>query len=394
MTKTIVALYDHRSDAETASRDLQAAGFESSVIEILSHSDLSSGGWGDRDLSGSPTGTAAGSLTGDSSIGAASGMARTDLSTGYVSSPNTVPGTGSGLGTESGLGAGTGMGTMGAGGVMTGSGTGGMLTRLAGWGIPNQDAQVYAEGVRRGGSLLKLRLEEEDVDRAMDVLERGNVVDVEERGSAYRETGWTGYDETAAYYDEQSAEEERVRYSPGRTAIDTTGSTTAGLTGAAAAMRDVNTDSTRTGSAEREEQIPIVEEQVNIGKRSVERGGIRVRSYVVETPVEEQVRLRDETVTVERRPGGMVGGSSEVPADAFRERTIEVTETDEEAVVSKTAHVRETVVVRKDVEERAQSVRDTVRRTEVEIEDTRDKSTRNPLSDRPLSDRTDDDVTR
>lgn len=394
MTKTIVALYDHRSDAETASRDLQAAGFESSVIEILSHSDLSSGGWGDRDLSGSPTGTAAGTLTGDSSIGAASGMARTDLSTGYVASPNTVPGTGAGLagaglGTESGLGAGAGMGT---------TGSSGMLTRLAGWGIPNQDAQVYAEGVRRGGSLLKLRLEEEDVDRAMDVLERGNVVDVEERGSAYRDSGWTGYDETADYYDEQSAEEERVRYSPGRTAIDTTGSTTtgtaAGLTGAAAAMRDVNADSTRTGSAEREEQIPIVEEQVNIGKRSVERGGIRVRSYVVETPVEEQVRLRDETVTVERRPGGLVGGSSEVPADAFRERTIEVTETDEEAVVSKTAHVRETVVVRKEVEERAQSVRDTVRRTEVEIEDTRDKNARNPLSDRPLSDRTDDDITR
>ncbi|CAO3351014.1 YsnF/AvaK domain-containing protein [Azospirillum melinis] len=394
MTKTIVALYDHRSDAETASRDLQAAGFESSVIEILSHSDLSSGGWGDRDLSGSPTGTSAGTLTGDSSIGAASGMARTDLSTGYVASPDTVPGTGAGLagaglGTESGLGAGAGMGT---------TGSGGMLTRLAGWGIPNQDAQVYAEGVRRGGSLLKLRLEEEDVDRAMDVLERGNVVDVEERGSAYRDSGWTGYDETADYYDEQSAEEERVRYSPGRTAIDTTGSTTtgtaAGLTGAAAAMRDVNADSTRTGSAEREEQIPIVEEQVNIGKRSVERGGVRVRSYVVETPVEEQVRLRDETVTVERRPGGLVGGSSEVPADAFRERTIEVTETDEEAVVSKTAHVRETVVVRKEVEERAQSVRDTVRRTEVEIEDTRDKNARTPLSDRPLSDRTDDDITR
>ena len=71
-----------------------------------------------------------------------------------------------------------------------------------------------------------------------------------------------------------------------------------------------------------------------------------------------------------------------------------MTETDEEAVVNKTAHVRETVVVRKDVEERAQSVRDTVRRTEVEVEDMRDKSTRNPPSDRPLSDRTDDDITR
>ncbi|PWC84503.1 hypothetical protein TSH100_17830 [Azospirillum sp. TSH100] len=267
-----------------------------------------------------------------------------------------------------------------------------MLTRLAGWGIPNRDAEVYAEGVRRGGSLLKVQLDEEDVDRAMEVLERGNVVDVEERGSAYRTAGWTGYDETADYYDEQSAEEERLRYSPGHTAIDTTSGTTAGtgLTGAAAAMRDVNTDSTRTGTGKvgREEQIPIVEEKVTVGKRSVERGGVRVRSYVVETPVEEQVRLRDETVTVERRPGGLAEGSAEVPADAFRERTIEVTETDEEAVVSKTAHVRETVVVRKDVEERAQSVRDTVRRTEVEIEDTRDEKLRDRRTDRT------DDVTR
>ncbi|WP_049976405.1 YsnF/AvaK domain-containing protein [Azospirillum sp. B506] len=379
MTKTIVALYDHRSDAETASRELQAVGFDSSAIEILSHSDLSGSGW---------TGgaTTLGTTTGDASLGVASGMARTDLTTGSVDSPNLVTGSEAGLGT-------------GLGGTTTGTGSGGMLTRLAGWGIPNQDAQVYAEGVRRGGSLLKVLLDEEDVDRAMDVLERGNVVDVEERGSAYREAGWAGYDETADYYDDRSAEEEeRVRYSPGRPPIDTTSSTTAGtgagagLTGAAAAMRDVNADSTRTGSAEREEQIPLVEEQVTVGKRSVERGGVRVRSYVVETPVEEQVRLRDETVTVERLPGGLAsggpGGSTDVPADAFRERTIEVTETDEEAVVSKTAHVRETVVVRKDVEERAQSVRDTVRRTEVEIEDTRDEALRDRRTGRP------DDVTR
>lgn len=378
MTKTIIALYDHRSDAETASRDLQAAGFESSAIEILSHGDLIGGNWG----SGSGM---TDTTTGDASLGAAGGMARTDLSTGYVASPNTVPGSGIG---SSGIGTGTtATGSTGYTGSTTGTGSGGMLTRLAGWGVPNQDAQVYAEGVRRGGSLLKVRLDEDDVDRAMEVLERGNVVDVEERGSAYRESGWTGYDETADYYDDRSAEEERLRYSPGRTT-----DTTAGLTGAAAAMRDVNTETTRSGTSEREEQIPIVEEQVNIGKRTVERGGVRVRSYVVETPVEEQVRLRDETVTVERRPGGMassgLGGSADVPADAFRERTIEVTETDEEAVVSKTAHVRETVVVRKDVEERAQSVRDTVRRTEVEIEDTRDKNQPDRRTDRS------DDVTR
>lgn len=346
MTKTIVALYDHRSEAETALRDLQAAGFESGSIDVLSHADLTGGSPSAIDTTANSTTDtmAAGTATAVPPIGMVEGMARPGLASGYVAG-----GIGSGLG-----------GSTGAGGIRT---------RLTGWGVPDHDAQIYAEGVRRGGSLLRLRLDEEDVDRAMDVLERGNIVDVEERGAAYRETGWAGFDETAGYYDEEKAEEERMRYSPGRKPIGE------GLTGAATAMRDVNTEGLRTGSSEREEQIPLVEEQVNIGKRSVERGGVRIRSYVIETPVEEQVRLRDETVTVERRPGDLGESGTTVPADAFRERTIEVTETDEEAVVNKTAHVRETVVVRKDVEERAETVRDTVRRTEVEIDDTRDKAT-------------------
>ena len=390
MTKTIVALYDHRSEAEAASRDLQAAGFDTDAVEILSHADLTGGGIGSG---GSGVGTATGDVgttTGDASIGAARGMARTDMSTGYVASPNTVPGSGM----SSGMGA------------TTGTTAGGILTRLASWGIPNQDAQVYAEGVRRGSSLLKLRLDEEDVDRAMEVLERGNVVDVEERGTAYRKSGWTGFDESAAYYDKASAEEERLRYSPGRTPIDTTATATdkatatgtatatgaaastatgssSGLSSAAAAMRDVNAEGTRTSTSEQEVQIPVVEEQINIGKRKVEHGGVRVRSYVVETPVDEQVRLRDETIIVEHRPGGPPEGIAEVPADAFRERTIEVTETGEEPVVSKTAHVRETVVVRKEVEEHAEKIHDTVRHTEVEIEDTRDETMRDHHTDRP-----------
>ncbi|AWK87928.1 hypothetical protein DEW08_08595 [Azospirillum thermophilum] len=152
-----------------------------------------------------------------------------------------------------------------------------------------------------------------------------------------------------------------------------------GLGAAAQGMRDVN--------AGEEERIPVVEEQLNVGKREVARGGVRVRSYVVETPVEEHVRLRDETVTVERRPADLAAG--DLPADAFRERTIEVTETDEEAVVEKAARVREEVVIRKEVEVRDQAVSDTVRRTEVEIEDDRtaDRPLDRGVADRGVSDR-------
>jgi stress response protein YsnF len=89
---------------------------------------------------------------------------------------------------------------------------------------------------------------------------------------------------------------------------------------------------------------------------------------VVETPVEESVRLRDETINVERRRVDRPAG--DITGDAFRERTIELTETDEEAVVAKTARVTEEVVISKDVTERTERVSDTVRRTEVDVENT------------------------
>jgi uncharacterized protein (TIGR02271 family) len=91
----------------------------------------------------------------------------------------------------------------------------------------------------------------------------------------------------------------------------------------------------------------------------------RLRRYVVERPVEEQINLRNERVTVQRRP---VSGGARVASDAFSERTIEVTETKEVPVVSKTAHVAEEVVVGKDVDQRTETVRDTVRKEQVDIQ--------------------------
>jgi stress response protein YsnF len=95
---------------------------------------------------------------------------------------------------------------------------------------------------------------------------------------------------------------------------------------------------------------------------------VRVRSYVREIPVEEQVSLRQERVTVERRP---VDRPVEAGDAVFEERTIEATERGEEAVVDKQAHVTEEIGVRKDVDTRTETVRDTVRKTEVEVEDER-----------------------
>jgi uncharacterized protein (TIGR02271 family) len=179
---------------------------------------------------------------------------------------------------------------------------------------------------------------------------------MEERETAWRQEGWTGYTASPP-------------------PVAGTSSATPGKATAAS-------DQGREG----EEVIPIVEEQLRVGKRLVNRGRVRVRTYVVETPVEETVTLRDESVSVERRP--VTRELADVPADAFREREIEVTETDEEAVVSKQARVVEEVVVRKDVATDNRVVRDTVRRTEVEIEDERGQSN-GTAGTRRTTDRTD-----
>ena len=103
-----------------------------------------------------------------------------------------------------------------------------------------------------------------------------------------------------------------------------------------------------------------------VGKREVDRGGARVRSYVTEIPVHEQVRLRDEKINVQRRA---VDRPLTDADDAFRERTINVTATGEEAVVGKTARVVEEVVVSKTAGSHVEEIDDTVRRTEVEIDE-------------------------
>ena len=116
-----------------------------------------------------------------------------------------------------------------------------------------------------------------------------------------------------------------------------------------------------------EEVVPIVEEQLAVGKRAVESGRIRVRTRVVEKPVHDQVRLREEHVDVERRP---VNRRVDDAEGLFKEGTFEVSETSEEAVIGKSAKVTEELVVTKDVGERTEQVNETVRKTEVDVDRT------------------------
>ncbi|MCB5175849.1 YsnF/AvaK domain-containing protein [Microvirga lenta] len=216
---------------------------------------------------------------------------------------------------------------------------------LEGAGVPRSDAHAYAEGVRRGRSLIAVRCEDDEVDRVISILDGDGALDLDEQQNSWRSEGWQGMTGSIASLGQGSTEDRSLS------------------TGGTGGM---------TGMSGRDEVIPIAEEELHVGKREVSHGRVRIHSHVVERPVQEQVTLRDETLEVERRPvsGGARTGS--VSGDPFQERTIEVEEHDEEAVVSKEARVKEELVVRKDVEQRTETISDTVRSTEVDVEDDRD----------------------
>ncbi len=112
--------------------------------------------------------------------------------------------------------------------------------------------------------------------------------------------------------------------------------------------------------------IPIVEEELVVGKRAVQRGGVRVYRRMVDTPVEQSVNLREEHVTVDRQPVNRAVTEGDLATAG--DRTIELTETAEVAVVGKTAQVVEEVRIGKEATEHAERVHDMVRRTEVDVE--------------------------
>ena len=201
----------------------------------------------------------------------------------------------------------------------------GHITRL---GAPAREAQFWTQGVHSGGTLLSVHTTEDRADEAMDILDRMGA-------RSLQDAAVTGTSAAAG------------------------GTSAVGVTHATAG----------------ETVIPVVEEQITVGKRQVQRGGVRVLTRLTEVPVQEQVTLREEHVTVERHP--VDRAVTDADNAALREGTIELTETAEEAVVSKQARVVEEVVVGKEASERTETVQDTVRRTVVDVEPLNTSNTSN-----------------
>ena len=211
--------------------------------------------------------------------------------------------------------------------------------------VTEEDRHSYAEGVSRGGFLLSAEVDEDEADRACQLLEQSSSVDFESREKQWRsDDGWTGFAGAGTPMRGTSY-----------------GATSAGTSG----FSDTTSERGRTVS---EEHVPIVDEELRVGKREVSRGGVKVRSYVKEVPVHEQVSLREEHVDVERRPVNRSLNEAGLTGDAFQEKNFEMTETSEEAVVAKDARVREELVVKKTAEEHVENIDETVRHTEVDVD--------------------------
>ncbi len=224
---------------------------------------------------------------------------------------------------------GTGTGT----GLMSGSTTASMPMRERGFwsglfgGEPDHDTAVYDRSLQGGSMVVTVKAAGHRVDSVAAILDRHNPIDIDDRASGY------------------------------------------GLSRRGADLAAGPSVSTDAGAAIEEQVIPLSEERLVVGKRAVNRGTTRVRRFVVELPVEQQVTLHEQTVRVSRREVG--DGRA---AGDFTEKTIEVSQTGEDAVVGKTAHVREEVVVRKQVREHVETVHDTVRHEEVAVDSARDRA--------------------
>ena len=227
-----------------------------------------------------------------------------------------------------------------------------LLDTLADLGVPYDEAHAYAEGVRRGGALVVVESSDDRAERGMEILRRLHPVDIHERTAQWRHEGWTGYDANAITSTPTSSAATTARSSQEQ-ARSTTRVADKGA-------------HTRRVEGQEEVAIPVVQEDITIGKREVERGHVRIYSRVTEQPVEEAVRLREEKVTVERRPADRPATDADFAAAA--KEVIEITETAEEPVVTKRARVVEEVVVHKDVTEHTETVRGTVRHTDVDVQ--------------------------
>jgi uncharacterized protein (TIGR02271 family) len=199
----------------------------------------------------------------------------------------------------------------------------GFWHRLFGRDIDLHEAGAYSQSVLRGGVVVSVHVAESEAPHVIKLLDTHNPVDMMDRAQTHGSS---------------VAEPPKVVVPPPTSAANLT----------------------KDG-----EVVRLAEEQLNVGKRQVDAGITRVRRFSIQKPVEVSVTLHEERAEVTRRA---ITNQRDVKDIDWSEQTIEVTETVEQPVVNKTVHVAEEVVIRRKGSDHVETVHDTVRQQQLEVE--------------------------
>ena len=208
----------------------------------------------------------------------------------------------------------------------------GLWQRLFGDKVDDEQAEVYEEAISTGGVVLTLRAEEDQLPRALGIIDA-------------HETGLTD-----------------------RTVNATQTGTLSSTPEISTAADNSRTDAVRTsltGDESEEDILRLAEEHLEVGKRLISEGSTRVRRYTVTEDVSRDISLQEQHADVFRRPLNETATPGNID---WSDKTVEIEETHEQPVINKTAHVKEEVVVRTDVTDRVETIKDSVRRQEVDID--------------------------
>lgn len=312
------------------------------------------------------------------------------------------------------------------------------FTNMNEWGATDE-ADTYAEGIRRGGITLSVTVEEARVNEVSEILDQCGAIDTNRKAEFYKESGFSKYAmDSKPYTSEESLANgqeykswEKNRYSHldnnkvdanlGNANLNDNLDTNLnmnnnldrnlnansklegrnlGNNNLDNSLNNYDLDNTlsnletprdnrmdRNVNTQADQVIPVIEENINAGKRAIERGRVRIYTRITETPIDQELHLRDEHVEVQRVPVDRPVQTADMAA--FKEGEINLKETSEEAVVSKEARVVEEVRIRKEADERIERIHDTAKRTDVEVERTDDLNLRN--SERSNADRLDEE---
>ena len=196
--RTVTALFDTYDHATSAVRAIKDAGIASDDISIVANNV--SGEVQANDDPDAEEGAAAGAGVGAVTGGGAGLLA----GLGAIAIPGIGPVVAGGWLLATAVGA--------LAGAAIGGAAGGLLGALANAGVPEEEAHVYAEGIRRGGTLVSVRAEDERADTVSAILRNSAGVDLDRRRSDYLAEGWSGFDEGAPAYSEEQIRDYRTTY--------------------------------------------------------------------------------------------------------------------------------------------------------------------------------------